>query len=110
MGFRVQRPCLEGLGEKKVWRMDSSIWGTVAGRAKMKAGVEGKEAAGLKRQTALKWGWHPGTGMICSADQRVNQKCMMRVDCSVETVRGLTVCEKAAFPLVETAGGGGVVC
>lgn len=70
----------------------------------MKAGVEGKEAAGLKRRTALKWGWHPSTGMACSADQRVNQKCVMRVDCSVGTVRGLTVCEKAAFPLVETAG------
>ena len=68
--------------------MHSSVWGTVAGRAKMKAGVEGKEAAGLKCRTALKWGWHPGTVMACSADQRVNQECVMHVDRSVETTQG----------------------
>lgn len=39
-----------------------------AGRAWMKAGAEGKEAAGPKHWTALKRDWYPDTGMAYPAN------------------------------------------
>lgn len=87
MGIGVQGPCLEGLGGKNVWRMDRNIWGTVAGRAKIKAGIEGKEAAGLKQWTALKWGWCPHAGLAYST--RATQHSSSKSESEVCDVCGL---------------------